>query len=80
VDCPLTLVLDGSIIVTADIATDGSQYFDYGLLPFHSPWIIHDSRSEIVGFLLTLISRMGNEGVSILFTYKDDQHLHFRRV
>jgi len=44
VDAPLTLILGGSGIVTNNIANKGGQYFDYGLLPLHSPWIIQDAR------------------------------------
>ena len=44
IDAPLTLILGGSGIVTNNIANKGGQYFDYGLLPLHSPWIIQDAR------------------------------------
>jgi len=49
------LILGGSGIVTNNIANTGGQYFDYGLLPLHSPWIMHDPRPSIDDAPLILI-------------------------
>jgi len=49
----------GSGIITNNVANKGGQYFDYGLLPLHSPWIMQDARIKIVDPPLMLISRMG---------------------
>jgi len=51
----LTLILDGSGIFTNNIAIKGSEYFDYGLLPLHSLWIMQDKSPRIVDAPLTLI-------------------------
>jgi len=50
----LTLIIDGSGIVTKNSANDSGQYFDYGLLPLHSPWIMQDARTMIILTPLTL--------------------------
>jgi hypothetical protein len=40
--------------VTISFAHNGCEYFDYGELQLHSPWIIHDATPKIVDTLLTL--------------------------
>jgi len=50
----LTIILGGSGIVTCNIANHGSQYFDYGSLLLHSPWIMQDLKPKIFDALLTL--------------------------
>jgi hypothetical protein len=52
----LTLIADGSRIVTNSIAIKGCHYFDHGLLPLYSPWSMQDERTKIVAFPVTLIS------------------------
>jgi len=44
----LRLILFGSGIVTNNIANKGCQYFDYGLMLSHSPWIAQDTRPRMV--------------------------------
>jgi len=46
IDAPLTLILGGSGIVTNNMANKGGQYFDYGLPPLHSSWIMQDANHE----------------------------------
>jgi len=43
-DAPLTLNLGGSDIGTKTVANKAGQYFDYGLMLFHSPGIVHNAR------------------------------------
>jgi len=55
------IILGGSGIVTNNIANIGGKYFNYGLLPLHSPQNMQDARTEILGALLTLI--LGGSGI-----------------
>jgi len=43
-DTPLKLIVGGSSIVTNKITNTGSQYFDFGFMLLHGPWIMHDAR------------------------------------
>jgi len=51
----LTLMLCSSSIVTNNIANKGSKYFNYGLLPLHSPGAIQDTKPKIFDTHLVLI-------------------------
>jgi len=46
-----------SRIVTSILAHQGGQYFDYGLLPMNSPWIMQIAQPKIVDTPLMLNSR-----------------------
>jgi len=54
-DALLTLIYDGSHIVTNNYANNGGYYIDYGLLPLHSLWNIKDTRKKIVYALLSSV-------------------------
>jgi len=56
-DPPLTHIEGGRGIVTNNITNIGSQYFNYGSMLLHSPWIMQDARPWIVDAALTLIFR-----------------------
>jgi len=45
-------------MVTSIFAYKGGQYYDYGCMALHSPWILHDACPKIINALLTLIFRM----------------------
>jgi len=45
----------GSSIVTSIFAHAGCHYFDYGLMPMRSHWIMQDAGPEIVDAPLMLI-------------------------
>jgi len=69
----MTLILGGSGIITTNLANQGSQYFDYGSLPLHSPWIMHNARTQTVDTMLTLIS----VGCCIVSTNISNTGCHF---
>jgi len=62
-----SFVEGGSDIVTSIFTHKGRQYFDYGLMPLHSTFIIQETRPEIVDAPLTLMSRMGQQACRFPF-------------
>jgi len=76
VDAPLTLILGGSHIVTKNIANNGGQYFDYGLMLLHWPWIMQDIRPWIVDAPLTQIVG-GSDIVSNNIAIKSGQYVGY---
>jgi len=46
-----------SVLDTSIFAYKGGQYYHYGSMPLHSPWIMQDARPIIVDALLTLMFR-----------------------
>jgi hypothetical protein len=57
----------GVAVSTHDITYKGCQCFNYGQMPYHSPWIIQVPTPKIVDALLTLMVRLGMWPCRILF-------------
>jgi hypothetical protein len=52
----LTLIWGGSYILINNIAHEGGQYLNYGLIFLPSHWIMQDTTSEIIDAPLILTS------------------------